>query len=225
MEKVVVLNLKMNLSYDEVMQYIESIKSFSSSLIVCPSFVYIPYFISAGYVVGAQDTFYDDFGSFTGEVSPRQLKSLGTEYVIVGHSERRRLFHESNYVINKKIKRGIANGLKVIFCVGEEEKDKDNYREILFKQITEGLDGVSGDVFISYEPVWAIGSANPIDKSRLLEVVNYIKSLRPDCKVLYGGSVNSESACLLNMDELSGFLVGSASLDYDEVKKIIEVVK
>lgn len=225
MEKIVVVNHKMHLSYDEMLKYIDDTRDMKDDFIVCPSSLYLPYFVKAGYAVCAQNVYAYNNGAYTGEISPLQVKSLGCDYVMIGHSERRDIFSEDDGLINEKVKCCLDNGLKVIFCVGESLKDMDNYKDVIFKQISLGLDGIDGDIYISYEPVWAIGSGITPTKERLEEIVSYIKSLR-DVPVLYGGSVNSHNIALLNeISSLSGFLVGTSGLDVLELRRIIEVVK
>lgn len=223
MEKIIVLNLKMNMDYNDMLKYIEDMKVYKKDFIVCPSNIYIPYFLENGYEVGVQNIFYHDSGSYTGEVSSRQVKSLGVKYTIAGHSERRRCFQETDEQINRKIKCALKNGLEVILCVGE--KARGDYKEILKKQILEALDGVSKPIYIAYEPIWAIGSGNTPTKEELLEVINYIKELKPSSKILYGGSVNKENISSVNIKEVSGFLIGNASLSTSHVKQILDVVR
>ena len=126
-----------------------------TEVVVCPPFVYIP--LLKGITLGAENVYSEEKGAFTGEVSPLMLKNLGVEYVIIGHSERRKFFGETDELINKKIKKSLEDGLKVIFCIGETEEERNAGRknEVLERQIKNGLAGVENleDVNIAYEPV------------------------------------------------------------------------
>ena len=223
MEKIVIANLKMNLNLEEVKNYIEKIKN--KKVIICPTAIYATYFIENEIMTGIQNVYTEDKGAFTGEISSLQVKSLGISYVIIGHSERRRIFKEDNELINEKIKTALRNNLKVIFCVGEDLTE--DYRKVLKTQITEGLKDVSEEVIIAYEPVWSIGTGKiPINED-ITQRTNFIKSLlNYDVKVLYGGSVNNTNiATLEEIKEISGYLIGTASLDVNELINIIEVVQ
>lgn len=216
--KKVILNHKMNLTYNEVENYIDYLDKVKKNIIVLPSSLYVKKFIDSGFITGLQNVYFDDTGAYTGEISAYQAKSLGVEYALIGHSERRNLFNEDSDIINKKIKSAIKNGLKVILCVGESSKD------VLYKQITSALEDVNEDVIISYEPIYAIGTGVIPKLEDVEEKINYIKSL-VNTKVLYGGSVNSSNIDELNkVKNIDGFLIGSAGLDPEEVMKILEVV-
>lgn len=217
--KKIILNHKMNLTVSEIVNHIDKLQSLKKDIIVCPSSIYSKMFIDNGFSVGLQNVYCENEGAFTGEISPYQANKLGVEYVLIGHSERRKLFGEDK-IINKKIKKALENNLKIILCVGEGKGE--NAKEVLYKQITTALADVDANVIIAYEPVYSIGTgdlSNDIEDN-----INYIKSLI-DTEVLYGGSVNSKSIVQLNkINNIDGFLVGSASLSIDEVTKILEVV-
>ena len=158
-------------------------------------------------ILGAQNCFWEEKGAFTGEISATMLKNLDCQYVIIGHSERRRHFGESDEMINKKIKAALMNGLKPILCIAN-----------LF-QFKKSLTGISKKVIIAYEPLSAIGTGKPYSVEKAKKMRNLIKSPF----VLYGGSVNSENA--INYIKKAGFqglLVGGASLI---AKEFIEIVK
>ncbi len=221
--KIIGLNHKMNLNYDEIKNYINSLINYKNKMIVFPSTIYQQAFIENGFQTGIQNIFYEDKGMYTGEVSASQAKSLGTDYVLIGHSERRKFFKEDNEIINKKIKIALKNNLKVILCIGDNINE--NIEEVLEKQITGGLKDIKENVIIAYEPVYAIGTGITPDKEDIEKRINFIKSLI-NTKVLYGGSVDSNSIKKLNeINNLDGYLIGSASLSVDEVRKILEVVE
>ncbi|MBQ9011666.1 MAG: triosephosphate isomerase [Bacilli bacterium] len=224
MEKMIVANHKMNMILPDVLEYIDKVSSISNRLIVCPSSIYIPYFVSSGFEVGIQNIYVGDNGAYTGEISAKQAKSVGVSYVIVGHSERRKVFSESDELINHKVKIALQNGLNVILCVGENEGE--DYKEVIKKQIIFGLKDVTLPVLITYEPAWAIGSKQLPSNEKIIEVVDYIKSFFDyDVKVLYGGSVDeNEAPTLSKVNNLDGFIVGLSSTDYDELITIREVL-
>lgn len=188
--------------------------------------------------LGAQDLFWEDKGAFTGEVSAKELKSVGVKYVLIGHSERRHKFDETDEMIAKKMKAAVENNLISVLCVGEtaEEKNAGKAREVIERQLNEGLSLVTKNsakrLFIAYEPVWAIGTGNPETPESAVATIKFIKeilnaepyNLNP--KVLYGGSVNSKNLKnYLQYKEVDGALVGGASLKKEEVKKIVEIIK
>jgi triosephosphate isomerase len=237
MKNLIVANWKMNPSTkNEALEIFEAIKSGgrastdSVEVVVCPPFAYLSVLEivrSDITKLGAQNVFYEEKGAFTGEISSAMLKDLGVEYVIIGHSERRKYFCETDEIINKKIKSALASGLKIIFCIGEtaEERETGKKNEVLERQIKIGLDGIENfeNVNIAYEPVWAIGTGNNCDTIEAKEVLESIKKNIPaETRILYGGSVKSEnSASYIKEVGYNGLLVGGASLKPDEFIKII----
>ncbi len=187
--------------------------------------------------LGAQDVFWEDLGPYTGETSWRELKKLKVSYVIVGHSERRRLLKETDEVINKKVLACLKNGLKVVLCVGEAKsiraRGMSAVKKFIASQLKKDLRGLKFSVLshkllvIAYEPIWAIGSGKPDKPSDSVEVVKFIKKLLASryslvARVLYGGSVNAKNARgFLSQKEIDGALVGGASLKPAEFEKII----
>lgn len=240
MKRLIIGNWKMNpSSLEEAKKLFVEVKNGTRGLknvetVMCPPFVYLPLF--KGLNLGAQNTFYEEKGAFTGEISPLMLKNLGIKYVILGHSERRKVFGEIDEKINKKIKRALASRLKVIFCVGEnkEEWEKGKKSEVLTEQIKKGLSGVTGkeikDIVIAYEPVFAIGTGNncSVDEtmSSILQIRKIIFNLynrqaADNIKIIYGGSVKSDNSGQYIKDaRVDGLLVGGASLDKKEFIKI-----
>lgn len=235
---IIAANWKMNPSTGkEAKKLFESVKNKAKGLknvevVICPPFVYLP--LLKGLSLGAQNIFYKEKGAFTGEISPLMLKDLGVKYVIVGHSERRQYLNETNEVINKKIKQALVAGLKLIFCIGEQEGE--NKIEVLEKQISEGLKGVSAskvkNIVIAYEPVWAIGTGRNCSTEETTKSILFIrkviaklysKELAQNIKILYGGSVDSKNSASYIKDAFSnGLLVGGASLNTEE---FIDIVK
>ena len=224
--KILAANFKMNLTLNEINEYIDKIKDIDNkNIVLIPSNIYIPYFLNKKFSVGVQDAYYLDNGAFTGEVSAKQISSLGVNYAIIGHSERRMHFNETNDILNKKILSCESNGLKVIYCIGEtkEERESNKTKEVLLKQLDEGLKGAS-EVIIAYEPRWAIGTNVTPTNEEIEDIISFIKS-KYNYKVLYGGSTNDKNIASLNtISNVDGFLVGGASLDYDKFKKMIEIV-
>ena len=166
--------------------------------------------------VGAQNCHEsENYGAYTGQINSKMLKDAGAKYVILGHSENRKL-GENDKLINLKIRAAIKSGLNVIFCIGEtlSEKKKNITKKILTKQISLGLNKIKNkkDILVAYEPVWAIGSGLIPIESELLKTIGYIKSKIKGAKVLYGGSVNPKNIkSLKNINNLDGFLIGGAS--------------
>ncbi|QIV77763.1 triose-phosphate isomerase [Fervidobacterium pennivorans subsp. keratinolyticus] len=194
---------------------------------------------SSNIKLAAQNMYYEDSGAFTGEVSPKMLKELGVQAVIIGHSERRRIFGETDELINKKIKKALAEGLTPIFCIGEtlEERQKGLTFCVLEKQVREGLYGINAEevkrVVIAYEPVWAIGTGVVATPEQAQEAHEFVRSLlakiysdevAQSVTILYGGSVTPENFFgLFVKPDIDGALVGGASLkeSFVELAKIM----
>ncbi|KQC10946.1 MAG: triosephosphate isomerase [Smithella sp. SDB] len=188
--------------------------------------------------LAAQDMHYEDKGAFTGEISPAMLKDVGCIYVIIGHSERRKYFHEQDNDVNLKVKKALMIGLKPIVCVGEtdEERVKGVTQSVVGRQLKEGLSGVEkiDNVVIAYEPVWAIGTGKVATPEQAQEVHFFIRgilknlyggSTADDIRVLYGGSVTKDNiGDLIAMKDIDGALVGGASLKVDSFLGIIKVI-
>jgi len=235
MKTLIVANWKMNpQTYKEaedlVNGVVEGVEGLKSEIVVCPPFPWLTDFSHKNKSVvsfGAQNLFYEEKGAYTGEVSAQMLKSSNVEYAIIGHSERRKM-GETEEIINKKIKKALELGLKVIFCIGEsaEEKSGGKRSEVLERQINKGLDGVGdlSNVNIAYEPVWAIGTGNNCSVQETKEAIDYIRGLvKSGTRVLYGGSVKSEnSGAYVKEAGANGLLVGGASLNPEEFSKIVK---
>lgn len=233
--KIIIGNMKMNLTLDEVKEYIVKLKDYKK-FIICPSYIYIPYFINAGYQVGVQDISEYGIGSYTGEVSVNQIVSMGVNYAIVGHSERREKIKEDDELINKKLRMAISNNVNAILCIGEtnEEKIKGYTKSKIEEQLDLDLQNLDeenyNNIIIAYEPVWAIGTGKIPSNEEIIDMVSFIKNIVYNKygfipKVLYGGSTNEINILELNkIDILDGFLIGGACLEPDKFIKIIETI-
>lgn len=224
-KKLIVANWKMNPgTWQEAEELFNSVKE--TSAVICPPFIYLSGFASYENL-GAQDCFYEEKGAYTGEISVAMLKDLGCKYIIVGHSERRKYFNETDGEVNKKVKAVLEAGLIPIVCIGETEEERENNKteEVLEKEIKEGLDGVNfSKIVIAYEPIWAIGTGNACDVEEAQKMKEVIQKMTSkDAKILYGGSANADNADgYLNQANFDGLLVGGASLKPDEFKRIAE---
>lgn len=235
-KKYVVGNLKMAMKKDAVSNYLKVIndKIDSNRVVIIPTSIYVPYFLNQYYRVGLQDVHFESTGPYTGEVSPAQAKSMGISCALVGHSERKKFFKDTDTIINKKVLESLANGISVILCVGETSEERDMLKtdRVLKKQINHALRYVKnfGQIMIAYEPVWAIGTKVTPKNSEIEKTVQYIKDLvkkeyDADIKVLYGGSVDEKNIHEINkIKNLNGVLVGNASTDAERFLHIIEVV-
>jgi len=235
-KKYVVGNLKMAMKKDDVSNYLKIVndKIDSNQVVIIPSSIYVPYFLNQYYRVGLQDVHFESTGPYTGEVSPLQAKSMGISCALVGHSERKKFFKDTDTIINKKVLESLANGISVILCVGETSEERDMLKtdRVLKKQINHALRYVKnfGQIMIAYEPVWAIGTKVIPKNSEIEKTVQYIKDLvkkeyDADIKVLYGGSVDDKNIHEINkIKNLNGVLVGNAATDAEKFLHIIEVV-
>ena len=226
-------NLSSLNTLDKVIKFSKSKEINKGRLIYCPPYTLISSFSqklkNCQIGIGGQNCHESEsYGPYTGSISSRMLKNIGAQYVIIGHSENREK-GENNRLINLKIKSALNAKLKVIFCIGETlgEKRKKMTQSILAKQIRVGLDKVKNksNIFIAYEPVWAIGTGIVPKSIDLLKTVNFIKSRFKDKspKILYGGSVNPENIKnLKEINNIDGFLIGGAS---QNAKKFIDIVK
>ena len=245
-KKIIAGNWKMNMLPDEAMKYVDTfsklVKDTKNEVILCVPYTDLFYVLMAtqdtNIKVGAQNMHFAEKGAYTGEVSGKMLKAIGVEYVIIGHSERRQYFAETDETVNKKIKAAFENNLKPIVCVGEtlEQREQGLTEKIITDQTRLALDGLDKDqvknVIIAYEPIWAIGT----DKTATSEDANNsIKAIRCEVQkiygndvaeniiIQYGGSVKSTNAKeLFETSDIDGGLVGGASLIPEEFAKIVE---
>jgi triosephosphate isomerase len=205
---------------------------------VCPPFLHLERAKAAlegsRVGLGAQNVHWEEQGAYTGEVSPKMLQGL-VKYVIVGHSERRQHFCETDETVNGRLKAAIAHGLTPIFCIGEtrQEREAGQTEAVLARQVRRGLGGVpwTGVCVVAYEPVWAIGTGLAATGSQANETIGYIRSLVAELfgspiasatRILYGGSVKADNAAeFLSQPEIDGALVGGASLDAEAFAAIV----
>ncbi len=187
--------------------------------------------------LSAQDCFWEEEGAFTGEVSPKMLADVGCSHVIIGHSERRQYFGETDATVNRKIRAAGAAGLTVLFCIGEtlSEREGNATFDVLRRQVTEGLAGIGAAdlarIIIAYEPVWAIGTGKTASDAQAQEAHAFIRSLieglygreaADRIRILYGGSVKPENVKgLMSQPDIDGALVGGASLKADSFAAIV----
>jgi triosephosphate isomerase (TIM) len=235
MKKLIVANWKMNPDSAQAAKQLFAdmgkLKASKSEIVICPPFPYLHLAKPKNYALGAQDIFWESKGAFTGEVAAPMLQSLGVQYVIIGHSERRKWVGETDEVVNRKVKAALAAGLKVILCVGEDAEVRDKgmtaAKRFVDKELREGLaDLKNPSLIVAYEPIWAIGSGRADNPTDTVEMAEFIRSRVSGARVLYGGSVNSGNAKdFLQHPEIDGALVGGASLRAYEFKGIITTVE
>lgn len=240
-------NWKMHKTVAEAREFVGQLKTMLKNMpevevAVCPPFLALHAvaleLAGSGIALGAQNMHWEDEGAYTGEVSPRMLKEAGCRYVILGHSERRQYFQETDQMVNKKLKAALRWGLVPIVCVGEKLAEREEGRTIAVVggQIENSLAGLSGEelagVVIAYEPVWAIGTGRTASPEDAQEVNGFIRSLLAArggvpaagaVRILYGGSVKPDNiASLLVQPDVDGALVGGASLRPDVFAAIVE---
>jgi triosephosphate isomerase len=251
-KKLIAGNWKMNLSVTEAenlsTELIKSIKEKDlekADVVVCPPFIsLIPVgriINESGVKLGAQNLHYEDNGAYTGEISAEMLKSAGCNYVILGHSERRKYFAESNSDVNRKIKKALSFGIHPIVCVGEslEERERGSHKEVVEEQLSESMKDLSLEEFnkivIAYEPVWAIGTGKNATPEQANEMHKHIRDFikrltgmdtADSLTILYGGSLNEKNAEeLLAEPDIDGGLIGGASLKAESFITIIRAIK
>ncbi len=229
--KYIVGNWKMNQNTQDVIEFFEAIDSskLRHEAWIAPQAIHIPICLqnTDDFKIGAQNSSTENSGAFTGEISPASLKDLGAHFVILGHSERRSIFKESDETLNTKTKLALENDLVVIFCIGEtlEEREAGRVEEVLASQLSKGLAGVSSDkVIIAYEPVWAIGTGVTASPEQAQEAHAFIRKFMNEnlelnaqaTSILYGGSVKPANVVeLLSCPDIDGGLVGGAALKAD----------
>ena len=243
--KVIAGNWKMNMLPNEAMAFIENIeptiKDTKNEVILCVPYTDLFYSLltvqDTNIKIGAQNMHWEESGAYTGEVSAKMLKSINVEYVIIGHSERRQYFAETNETVNLKIKTAIKNELKPIVCVGEtlEQRESGKAEEIITTQTALALEGIDKNdvskIILAYEPIWAIGTgktATSEDANNSIKAIRkkvselYGNQIANEIIILYGGSVKPENAKeLFSTSDIDGGLVGGASLKVEDFSKII----
>lgn len=249
-KKIIFGNWKMNLNLQSSVALVNELKRFvmdnpeiteNIDVGICPPFVYLldinDLIVDIPIYLGAQNMYYEPKGAFTGEISPAMLRDVGCSYVILGHSERRHIFKETNALINQKIKIAIEHNLRPIFCIGEllEEREKGATQHVIEQQLIEGLRDISNTMLetitIAYEPVWAIGTGKTATPEQAQEIHVFVREViknlysedaSRNIKIQYGGSVNPENiASLIKQPDIDGALVGGASLKVESFCEIL----
>ena len=235
--RLVIGNFKMNLNQDEITDYIEFFKDKKlDNVIFAPPSIYLKEFVDCGFTTCSQDVSFADKGAYTGDISASMLKSIGVTYSIIGHSERRKYYGDSN-LVNDKLNRLLEEGITPVICIGESKEERENNKTIdvlkeeidtVFKNIVPNS---LNSVIIAYEPIWSIGTGIIPTNTEIEETISYIKSYIKDnydneLKVLYGGSVNNN--CINNLESIGvidGYLVGGCSIKKDDFNQLINSVR
>lgn len=246
--KVIAGNWKMNKSPEDAKTFMQSfpelVKDSESEVVLCVPYIDVCVMKElakdTNVKIGVQNVHYEEKGAYTGEVSVKMLKDIGMEYVIIGHSERRQYYNETDEGVNKKLKASLANGLKPIVCVGEtlEQREAGITKDFVTTQVRLALEGLSNEdvekIIIAYEPIWAIGTGKTASKEDANEACAWIRDeirnlfgdVAEEVIIQYGGSVKSSNANeLFNMSDIDGGLVGGASLEPEEFAKIVNYNK
>lgn len=247
-KKVIAGNWKMNMLPNETINFIEGlsqeIKNVKNEIILCVPYTDLFYALltaqNTNIKIGAQNMHWKEKGAYTGEISGQMLKSIGVEYVIIGHSERRQYFAETDETVNLKVKSALENNLKPIICVGEtlEQREHSETEKIIESQIKLALKDLTKEqiraIIIAYEPVWAIGTGKTATPEEANNVIKYIRKqikelyneeIAENIIIQYGGSVKASNAEeLFNMSDIDGALVGGASLNCKEFSEIVNKV-
>ncbi len=238
-------NWKMNKTIKESLEMIEELKSFdldkNVEKVLCVPFLSLKDMKKAcegtDVKIGAQNMHWEESGAFTGEVSPIMLKELDIDYVIIGHSERRLYFNETDETVNKKVLKALEYNINPIMCVGEtlEEKEAGNEKEVVKNQIVKGLKDVPSEdmekIVVAYEPIWAIGTGKTASSDDANEMIGYIRQIieeiynndvKEKVRIQYGGSVKPSNVSeLMEKEEIDGALVGGASLNAQDFKGLV----
>ncbi len=248
MRKIIIAgNWKLNKTIKEAIELVNGLKREvvdidEVDIVVCPVYTALSevgdILTDSHIKLGAQDVYWEDAGAFTGEVSAPLLKDVGVQYVIIGHSERRQYFGETDETVNKKIKAALAHGLTPIVCVGENlaQREANETLDVIRRQVQEGLKGLNAEelekMIIAYEPIWAIGTGKTATSEQAQEVHKFIrellgqlagKEIAEKIRIQYGGSVKPDNTReLVSQEDIDGALVGGASLKVDSFAAIIK---
>ena len=237
-------NWKMHKTIAEALEFVSDIKDRVNNekveAVICAPFTLLKDLKEAtkgtSIKVGAQNMHFEEKGAFTGEISPLMLKELDMDYVIIGHSERRQYFNETNETVNKKVLKALEIGIDPILCVGEtlEEREAGNTKDVCKVQVEKALENVSKEdiakVVIAYEPIWAIGTGKTATSEDANDVIAYIrqvvanlyKDLANEVRIQYGGSVKpSNVGEIMNQSDIDGALVGGASLEANDYIQLV----
>ena len=246
-KQVIAGNWKMNKTWHEATDFMEEITrnvktSAHTEAIICAPFIYLPEMVrrteGSEVMVAAQNMHYEATGAYTGEISPAMLESIGVTHVVLGHSERRAYYNETDETVNKKVKAAFKYHLTPIVCVGEslEQREADETFTHIEKQVKSALDGLTKDelkqTIIAYEPIWAIGTGKTATSDQANEVCGHIRSVIKEVSdaevadkltIQYGGSVNLDNIEeLLQTEHIDGALVGGASLEAESFTKLVQ---
>ncbi|QDP41205.1 triose-phosphate isomerase [Radiobacillus deserti] len=249
-KKVIAGNWKMNKVRSEAVQFLEDTKGQVPSFnevesVICAPFPYLSELVQKAegtpVKIAAQNMHFEENGAFTGEVSPVMLKDIGVTYVVLGHSERREYFAETDETVNKKVHAAFQHGLVPIVCVGEtlEQRESNQTNQLVEGQVKKALEGLSEEqvkqTIIAYEPIWAIGTGKTATSEQANEVCTHIRNVVKDVvsadaaeavRIQYGGSVKPANVEeLLAQSDIDGALVGGASLEADSFLKLVEAGK
>lgn len=250
-KKIVAGNWKMNLDYNEGLSLFSEVANMvkdevtgNQQVVVCSPFIHLYSLaqLAKGHShvsIGAQNAHQAESGAYTGEISAKMIKSVGAQYVILGHSERRQYFGETNELLAAKVDTVLKHDLKPIFCIGEtlEEREADKHFDVIKTQLQEGIFGLSeadfAKVVLAYEPVWAIGTGKTATSEQAQEIHAFIRNaiaeqynqqIADDTTILYGGSCNAKNAPeLFAQPDIDGGLIGGASLksrDFTDIAKV-----
>ena len=237
-------NWKMHKTIAEALEFVndvkDRVKSNEVEAVICAPFTLLKDLKEAtkgtDIKIGAQNMYFEEKGAFTGEISPLMLKELDMDYVIIGHSERRQYFNETDETVNKKVLKALEVKIDPILCVGEtlEEREAGNTKNVCKVQVEKGLENVSkedlGKVVIAYEPIWAIGTGKTATSEDANDVIAYIRQvvanlygdLANEVRIQYGGSVKpSNVAEIMNQSDIDGALVGGASLEANDYVQLV----
>lgn len=238
-------NWKMNFTIDEAVKVVSELKGLvkdaKADVVICAPYLQLPALVKelkgTNVKVGAQNMHFEEKGAFTGEISPGMLTALGVEYVIIGHSERRQYFNETDETVNLKLKAAFKHGLKPILCVGESLENRENgtTKEVIQNQIKGDFHEISEEdaknTIIAYEPIWAIGTGKSATSLQANETIADIRKMMLDLygeavsnvvRIQYGGSVKPSTIKeQMAMSDIDGALVGGASLVADDFSKIV----
>ena len=237
-------NWKMHKTIAEALEFVNEVKDRVNNdkveAVICAPFTLLKDLKQAtkgtNIKIGAQNMHFEEKGAFTGEISPLMLKELDMDYVVIGHSERRQYFNETDETVNKKVLKALEVGINPILCVGEtlEEREAGNTKDVCKVQVEKALENVSKEdlakVVIAYEPVWAIGTGKTATSEDANDVIAYIREvvanlygeLANEVRIQYGGSVKpSNVAEIMNQSDIDGALVGGASLEANDYVELV----
>ncbi|MEG1254172.1 triose-phosphate isomerase [Clostridium sp.] len=238
-------NWKMNNTIEEALNLVKELKPMvkgaTCDVVVCPTLLSLPAVVEecrgTNLMVGAQNMHFEESGAFTGEVSPVMLKELGVKFVVIGHSERRQYFNETDETVNKKVKAAFAHGITPILCVGEslEERELGITEEVLASQVKQDLTGISKEnveeIVIAYEPIWAIGTGKTATAEDANDTIGFIRGVveklygyevADKVRIQYGGSVKPSSIKeQMAKEHIDGGLIGGASLKASDFAAIV----